>query len=99
MYNKQKRGVIMLTQKEFHALCAEGPVLLDGATGSNLMKAGIEIFPGVMGEADMVVEDFIAGILEYDPNARCNHHSHEHTCGEHDCGNHEHHGDCHCHDE
>ena len=31
----------MLTQKEFHALCAKGPVLLDGATGSNLMKAGM----------------------------------------------------------
>lgn len=31
----------MLTQKEFHALCAQGPVLLDGATGSNLMKAGM----------------------------------------------------------
>ena len=45
------------------------------------------------------IEDFIAGILEYDPNARCNHHSHEHECGEHDCGSHEHHGDCHCHDE
>ena len=31
----------MLTRKEFHALCAQGPVLLDGATGSNLMKAGM----------------------------------------------------------
>lgn len=31
----------MLTQKEFHTLCAQGPVLLDGATGSNLMKAGM----------------------------------------------------------
>lgn len=31
----------MLTKNEFHALCAKGPVLLDGATGSNLMKAGM----------------------------------------------------------
>ena len=31
----------MLTRKEFHDLCAQGPVLLDGATGSNLMKAGM----------------------------------------------------------
>ena len=31
----------MLTREEFHALCANGPVLLDGATGSNLMKAGM----------------------------------------------------------
>ena len=31
----------MLTKAEFQALCAAGPVLLDGATGSNLMKAGM----------------------------------------------------------
>ena len=31
----------MLTREDFHALCANGPVLLDGATGSNLMKAGM----------------------------------------------------------
>ena len=31
----------MLTKQEFHGLCAKGPVLLDGATGSNLMKAGM----------------------------------------------------------
>ena len=31
----------MLTQQEFHALCANKPILLDGATGSNLMKAGM----------------------------------------------------------
>ena len=31
----------MLTREQFHALCAQGPVLLDGATGSNLMKAGM----------------------------------------------------------
>ena len=31
----------MLTREEFHALVAERPLLLDGATGSNLMKAGM----------------------------------------------------------
>ncbi len=31
----------MLTRDEFHSLCAQGPVVLDGATGSNLMKAGM----------------------------------------------------------
>lgn len=31
----------MLTRNEFHTLCKNGPVLLDGATGSNLMKAGM----------------------------------------------------------
>jgi len=31
----------MLTKEEFHQLLAEGPLLLDGATGSNLQKAGM----------------------------------------------------------
>ena len=31
----------MLTREEFHALFAKGPLLLDGATGSNLQKAGM----------------------------------------------------------
>ena len=31
----------MLTREDFHKLCKDGPVLLDGATGSNLMKAGM----------------------------------------------------------
>jgi len=31
----------LLTKAQFQAMCAQGPVLLDGATGSNLMKAGM----------------------------------------------------------
>lgn len=31
----------MLSREEFRLLCDQGPVLLDGATGSNLMKAGM----------------------------------------------------------
>ena len=31
----------MLTKEQFHELVARGPVLLDGATGSNLQKAGM----------------------------------------------------------
>lgn len=31
----------MLTREEFHRLCRQGTVLLDGATGSNLMKSGM----------------------------------------------------------
>ena len=31
----------MITKEAFARLCAQGPVLLDGATGSNLMKAGM----------------------------------------------------------
>jgi predicted Fe-Mo cluster-binding NifX family protein len=77
----------------------EVEVLICGGIGmgaiNNLTRAGINIYPGVMGEADMVVEDFIAGILEYNPETRCNHH-HDH---DHNCGDHHHQGSCHCHDE
>ena len=31
----------MLTKEEFHALLSDGPLFLDGATGSNLQKAGM----------------------------------------------------------
>ena len=31
----------MLTREEFAALLQEGPLILDGATGSNLQKAGM----------------------------------------------------------
>ena len=31
----------MLTKEQFHSLLAGGPLILDGATGSNLMKAGM----------------------------------------------------------
>ena len=33
--------MFMLTKEEFHTLLSSGPVLLDGATGSNLQKAGM----------------------------------------------------------
>lgn len=31
----------MLTKEQLHKMCAEGPVILDGATGSNLQKMGM----------------------------------------------------------
>lgn len=76
----------------------EVEVLICGGIGmgaiNNLNRAGIAIYPGVMGEADMMVEDFISGNLEYDPETRCNHH-HDH---DHNCGEHHHHDSCKCHD-
>ncbi len=43
-YNKENHisgGIPMLTKKEFQNLLVSGPLLLDGATGSNLQKAGM----------------------------------------------------------
>ncbi|MCD7809926.1 MAG: DUF134 domain-containing protein [Erysipelotrichaceae bacterium] len=66
-------------------------VLICGGIGPGaqnaMASAGIELFPGVSGNADDVVKDFAAGHLAYDPDAKCDHHDHH---GE-GCG----HGTCH----
>ena len=58
-----------------------------------LAQAGIELFPGVSGDALAAVAQLAAGTLAFDPNTTCDHHHEEgHTCGEHDhtCGEHDH---------
>ena len=74
-------------------------VLICGGIGGGaqmaLSNAGIKLFGGVQGDADKAVEAFLENALEYDPEAKCDHHDHEHgeghTC-EHGCG-----GNCHGH--
>ena len=69
-------------------------VLICGGIGGGaqmaLAQAGIKIFGGVQGNADKAVNAFLGNALDYDPDAKCDHHDHEHgeghTCGEHDCG-------------
>ena len=54
-----------------------------------LAQAGIELYPGVSGDALAAVQQLAAGNLAFDPDTTCNHHHEEgHTCGEHDCGEH-----------
>ncbi len=53
-----------------------------------LADAGIKLYGGVQGSADAAAQALAAGTLQYDPNARCDHHDH-HEGG---CG-HEHHGE------
>ncbi len=68
-------------------------VLICGGIGGGarmaLMEAGIQLFGGVTGDADEAAEAFVAGCLNFDPNAKCDHH-HEggHSCGSHGCGSH-----------
>lgn len=66
---------------------------IGGGAQIALAEAGIRLFGGVSGACDEAVEAFIDGKLGYNPNARCNHHDHEHghgghTCGSHGCGKH-----------
>ena len=63
---------------------------IGGGAQNALLAAGIQFFGGVSGDADAVVDLYLAGALEYNPNVQCNHHGHHHgaghTCGSHGCG-------------
>ena len=62
---------------------------IGGGAQAALAQAGIRLYGGVTGDADDAVEALLAGELDYDPCAQCNHHGHEgHSCTEHSCGNH-----------
>ncbi|MBQ4617488.1 MAG: NifB/NifX family molybdenum-iron cluster-binding protein [Clostridia bacterium] len=64
---------------------------IGGGAKTALGEAGIRIFGGVQGDADMAVAMFLAGKLVYDPEAHCDHHGEgDHDCHDHDCS-----GDCH----
>lgn len=72
---------------------AEVETLICGGIGKGaraaLQELGIKLLPGADGDADTVVNDYLADRLNYDPDTECHHHDHEHGEG-HEC----HHGDC-----
>lgn len=71
-------------------------VLICGGIGSGaqtaLAEAGIKLFGGCSGRCDDVVDAFLAGNLDYNPDVKCNHHEHNssqgHSCGSFGCGSH-----------
>ena len=83
----------MLSALEIDVLICGG---IGGGAQMALAQAGIKLFGGVQGDADKAVEAYLNDALQYDPDAKCDHHDHEHgedhTCGEHGCG-----GNCHGH--
>ena len=68
-----------------------------------LAEAGIALYGGVTGSADAAAKALAEGVLRFDPDAKCDHHGHEHgeghACGHHGggCG-HGHCADHHCED-
>ena len=75
-------------------------VVICGGIGAGAINAlnefGIKLFGGVSGDCDKAVEEFLKNKLNFNPNARCSHHDHEHgessnSCGKHGCGK----GSCH----
>ena len=72
-------------------------VLICGGIGGGakmaLAQAGITLYGGASGDADTAVQNLLDGILSFNPDVMCSHHSHGegHTCGNHgnhSCGNH-----------
>lgn len=72
-------------------------VLICGGIGMGaknaLAEAKIEVFGGVTGSCDEAVESYLKGVLNYDPEAKCDHHDHNHG-EDHDCSDHECAGTC-----
>ena len=69
---------------------------IGGGARNALAEAGIEVYPGAMGDADENVKSFLGGALNYDPDTMCSHHGADHTCGDHEGGGCGHHGDGNC---
>lgn len=65
---------------------------IGGGARAALGQAGILVYGGVQGDADAAVAAYLRNELAYDPDAKCDHHDHEHgeghTCGSHGCGEH-----------
>ena len=77
---------------------AKADALICGGIGMGAQMAladlGIKLYAGVQGSADAAARALAEGKLNYDPNARCDHHEHHGGdcghghCAEHKCGNH-----------
>ena len=63
---------------------------IGGGARTALMDAGIAVFAGASGEADLQVGALLAGMLAPNPDVTCDHHDHGEGCS---CGcHHDHHG-------
>lgn len=60
---------------------------IGGGARIALGEAGIDLYPGVTGDADAAVNALLAGKLSYDPDIQCSHHHGEgHDCSSGNCG-------------
>ena len=66
---------------------AKADALICGGIGMGaqmaLADAGIKLYAGVQGSADTAAKSLAEGTLEYDPDAKCDHHGEGHECGHH----------------
>ncbi len=66
---------------------------IGGGAQNALKSAGIELYGGVNGNADLAVKAYLDGSLSYNPDVHCDHHDHSNH-HDHSCGGHNE-GDCH----
>ena len=74
----------LLISRGVNALICDGL----GSGARNILEENtIKVYPGVVGNVDKVIEDYINDRLNYDENKKCDHHEHEHehNCESHDC--------------
>lgn len=107
---KVQRSQVLETNGSGHGALAdflrnhEVSALICGGIGGGaqvaLANAGIKLYGGVTGVADVAVDALLSGNLSFSDKANCNHHSHEggSTCAEHGCGEHTHTCGSHCHE-
>ena len=73
---------------------AQADSLICGGIGMGarnaLAEAGVTLYGGVTGSADAAAQALAQGALQFDPDAKCDHHGHHHG-EDHDCGHHGHH--------
>ena len=73
---------------------AQADALICGGIGMGarnaLAEAGVTLYGGVTGSADAAAQALAQGALQFDPDAKCDHHGHHHG-EDHDCGHHGHH--------
>ena len=72
---------------------AQADALICGDIGMGaqmaLAEAGIRLYAGVQGSADEAAQALAEGRLDYDPDARCDHHEHHGgDCGHDHCAEH-----------
>ncbi len=62
---------------------------IGGGAKQALVEAGIKLYGGVVGDAELAVKNLIENNLNYNSEVECDHHhNEEHSCGEHSCSNH-----------
>ena len=68
-------GEILMREKVDVFICGG----IGGGAREMIASRGIKLVAGVQGDSDKAVEGYLAGTLEFDPDAECHHHGSQ-TC-------------------